>query len=626
MKITKLAVEGFRAFAERSEFDFAGGEPGFYFMTGDNQAEPQLGSNGAGKSTLLVEALFWILKGKTTRGLKASNIATWRKGKSKTVRGELEFDLDGHHWLVVRQWNPVKLWVGKDGGKLEPWQQSEVEALIKLNEVALTNCLLIPQINPLFLDLKPAEKLAVFTEILPIAKWEHAAKLASTRASAARTELEARERAVSDVRGELRAHRHAVKEAKIQKAHWKQRHEQRMAVARQRVKESEEALATATANLEKAYSQYKTVTVPAKLRKELEERRERLRVAKDAAADAAAAANKAAGMVHTLEQRAQKHSARFAEGVCPTCGQSIDGSAVHEHLKEQEQEIAQYRKRHKAAAAKQSKAEKKLPPLKEKVRELEQQEYALEQERLQQEYALERLKDKEVSLAEKLEQEQSNLTQLEQLTMKEDLGGDPVRSARRQVRATKAMLKDAKAEATEQQELVKAYEYWSNGFRDIRLKMVEQALTQFEVEVNNCLVELGLYDWAVKFDIERENKSGGFTKGFSVFIRSPHNFDRWVPWEAWSGGEGQRLRIAGTMGLSNLISAYTGVTPSLQVWDEPTQHLNEGGVQALLELLAARAVDQRKQIYLIDHRSLEAGHFDRVYTVVRNQHTSYIKG
>jgi len=54
-----------------------------------------------------------------------------------------------------------------------------------------------------------------------------------------------------------------------------------------------------------------------------------------------------------------------------------------------------------------------------------------------------------------------------------------------------------------------ALSFWVGGFKRVRLFIVEQALQQLELEINNSLGSLGLLDWHIKLDVERENKSGG---------------------------------------------------------------------------------------------------------------------
>ncbi len=147
-------------------------------------------------------------------------------------------------------------------------------------------------------------------------------------------------------------------------------------------------------------------------------------------------------------------------------------------------------------------------------------------------------------------------------------------------------------------------DFWVAGFKRVRLYVVETALQQLEIEVNNNLVSLGLTDWQITFDIERETKSGGVTKGFTVFIYPPGRTEP-VRWEAFGGGATQRLRLAGNLGLANLIMERAGLRSEIEIYDEPSHHMSTQGVDDLLATLQNRAQTEGKKIWIIEHHSLD---------------------
>ena len=161
-------------------------------------------------------------------------------------------------------------------------------------------------------------------------------------------------------------------------------------------------------------------------------------------------------------------------------------------------------------------------------------------------------------------------------------------------------LEDTKANLEAENE---AASYWVKGFKRIRLFIIEQAFQTLEVEVNNALAALGMPDWSISFDVERENKSGGVTKGFTVLINSPRNAEP-VKWESWSGGETQRLQLAGDLGLSNLIMSQAGLVSTIEFYDEPSTHLSKEGMLDLANMLHERAISDKKQIWIIDHAAI----------------------
>src|SRR5258707_2034718 len=111
-----------------------------------------------------------------------------------------------------------------------------------------------------------------------------------------------------------------------------------------------------------------------------------------------------------------------------------------------------------------------------------------------------------------------------------------------------------------------------------------------------------MIDWQISFDVERESKSGGITKGFVVFVKSPANTEP-VRWENWSGGETQRLQLAAALGLANLIMQQNGLDNTIEFYDEPSTHLSAEGMIGLADMLHERAISEQKRIWIVDHTS-----------------------
>ena len=169
-----------------------------------------------------------------------------------------------------------------------------------------------------------------------------------------------------------------------------------------------------------------------------------------------------------------------------------------------------------------------------------------------------------------------------------------------------------------------AINFWSSGFKRIRLFVIEETLKQLEIEINNSLTSLGLVDWKLLLDIERENKSGSVTKGFSVLVSNSEN-KKPVRFESWSGGETQRLRLAGDLGLANLIMERTGFINKIEFIDEPCEYLSREGINDLLESLHERAINEDKKIFLADHNILEFGDFEGTLSIIKDKSGSNFK-
>jgi DNA repair exonuclease SbcCD ATPase subunit len=192
------------------------------------------------------------------------------------------------------------------------------------------------------------------------------------------------------------------------------------------------------------------------------------------------------------------------------------------------------------------------------------------------------------------------------------------------IKAAKKRLTIVEAEINALDEDHAAVAYWSTGFKRIRLFVVEETLRKLEVEVNNCVSSLGLTDWRVEFDIERENKSGGVTKGFAVMVYPPNRKEP-IRFESYAGGETQRLRLAGNLGLANLIMERAGLITQVEFYDEISQHLSAEGIDDALTTLSERASSLNRRILVIDHHTLDFGDFAGVFIMTKTSNGSSVR-
>ena len=100
MRLNALHLTNFRQHADtRIEFDLG--------LTG------VIGPNGAGKSTIL-EAIAWVLYGQPAARGTRDSIRFLRAGPRAPVRVELDFELGGHRYRVIRGLSNAELYL--DGG------------------------------------------------------------------------------------------------------------------------------------------------------------------------------------------------------------------------------------------------------------------------------------------------------------------------------------------------------------------------------------------------------------------------------------------------------------------------------------------------------------------------------
>jgi hypothetical protein len=555
IKLRALHLSNFRSFKKVQHFTFPEG-PGLYFMWGDNQVEPRLDANGAGKSTVW-KALTWLFFGKTSEGLKAGDACNWDVAKGTDVR--LEFSIDGGlPEFLIRTWSP-NTWVHRDlFGNVHDLAKdptNPVLSALRLEFQSFLSCILMAQGQPMFLDLKADAKASLFAEVMGLDRWVGYSEKASTRAKDVDRDLRSVEVKISSLRGRIEAAREVDVASKV--AEW------------------EAGRQTRLRSLEQEYRSL------IQRQKDLKERLvTRQQEAEAARGEYRAALDRSDAAVGDLHRAHGSWSAKAGDHNCPTCGQKVNGLVASA--------IDKVNDAAKAAKA----ALQFMDDMDAAVRNCERDILSIDK-------TLDGLEDREDQI----------IAEANPFTRMQD-----------DATATLAALQDDMYDAEEKQEALSSqhsiYSGWVRWFKEIRLGLIGEALEQLEIEVNSCVTALGLVDWELQFDVDKETAKGTLQRGFTVSVLSPHN-TKAVPWEAWSGGESQRLRVAVNMGLSNLIRQRTGCDLPLEVWDEPTNHMSGQGVADLLDCLKARALNEQRQIWVVDHRTLGYAGFDGNVGVVK---------
>lgn len=534
MKLLSIYLKNFKSFKEPQILDFPR-EPGLYFLWGDNQAEPRLGGNGVGKTTLW-DAVTWVLYGKTTRGLKAGDVAHWDVTKGTTVSMMVHTERHGIV-KVERTWAP-NTWTMQDlfghSWDLAKDETNHLLAELRLDFEPFLCSILMAQGRPMFLDLKADAKSSLFTEVLALERWTEYAR----RASEHREELD---RSLRRVEQEVAKHEGAL----------------RLLSDTTNADRKERWDIDKKAKLDRLEGEY------GRMLDRLEKVKADLVAAETDNKDARQAYREA---LDTADDHAK---------TCDKCGQHLPNpyASKAKHMLE----------RLEASDAR----------LRTARREVEQVERVLDD--MEARY---NASAAEVNPYKEVEEDRA-----------------------RQLAKGNAALEALRLEADDLSHRMSLASHWSRWFKEIRLAQVAESLEELEVEVNSCVAALGLVGWEILFDVDRETKGGTIQRGFAVSVRSPSS-SRPVPWEAWSGGESQRLRVAGNMGLSNLIRSRSGTALAVEVWDEPTNWMSPAGVNDLLACLAERARVEQRQIWVLDHRTLGFAGFSGAYGVVKTDQGS----
>lgn len=209
-----------------------------------------------------------------------------------------------------------------------------------------------------------------------------------------------------------------------------------------------------------------------------------------------------------------------------------------------------------------------------------------------------------------------------------DFNSNPYREKLREHKERKRKLldqiEDAEADLRKAEKRHEKLKYWgSTGFKLIKLYLVEELLQELQLMTIVLLEELGLVGWKINFVIERETKAGTIQQGLTVEIAQPKS--KPVKWKTFSGGEGQRLRLVGSIALAFVLLNRAGIKTNLLVLDEPTQRLSSVGIDDLCATLADYANKTGLSVWIIDHHSIESPHFTTTLTVVKDSQGAWIE-
>ncbi len=604
-----LVIYNFKSFNGKHKFDLNSYDSGLHFIRGINKTNKRLGSNGSGKSTLW-DSICWCLYGKTARGLKNPDVKPWAKKKKTFV--SVTIYIDDEKYVIKRTISPNSLSInGEDCG------QDQVDDLLCLSFEVFTNTIFMGQARPLLFDLKAADKLKLFSEVLNLDKWDARSKIAASKVNdmttkqsnlsyalhTAKTNLEQVERTYSDVRSQSQA--------------WEDERQSKFTADEKTLKESKEQLAACQDRLSSALLAYDSAMTEHNLFLPT------LHKAQKAEAFAQNKINRAKARLSIRKSRLMEVKSKLKDSddkVCATCGQKIKASQAKSHLQEMRDEISELQARIDKGVPK--KYIRLLDERKEKVDRINKEVAKLLEDAKKHDHNVAYFTPKVSELKAAVTLYSKHLENFH----------DEINPYRKQLVSLKTSRQKWKTEITEKQkELDKAVRtlersrFWVKGFKDVKLFVLDEVLLELQLTTNAMLQDVGLEGWQILYDVEKETKAGTVQRGLNVSIISPKNKNP-VRWENWSGGEGQRLRLVGALSLSEVLLNYAGVEPDMEILDEPTAHMSGEGIRDLCDLLAIRAKHIDRRIFYIDHQSVEGAQFNSVTTIVNDSQGSRIKG
>src|SRR5262245_40223542 len=599
-----LRIENFKAYRGPVIFNLARCGPGLHFVRGQNKLEPSLHSNGAGKSSLW-DALVWCLYGRTVDNLRNPDIRPWHGPKETAVH--LRLRRDDHKHEIMRTTYPNALVLDD-----RAVGQEQIDKLIGLSFETFTHTILMGQGRPLFLELPPRDNLELFTAVLNLDVWEDRSESAAQITRKCDHDLIRLDQVKNLNETRLEQLKTQIEQTKVEHDRWEIERAKDDLASKAKL----DALGKEQEGLQKERDQadldYDSAMTEIKgLRREQAQLDETLQAVQD---QRDAELRKIETYQAEREQIAKRLDRPLEVGdLCDNCGQRITGKGLMTHRRE---------------------LTKRKTELKEKERELKHTSSQQEIEDLRRQLAAGResllrfqdkadaANDRMIALDPKLSDHRAKLAELQASKSRREREENPFELQLTLLKSQRAEcvedIKQAKEKFSEVSQQMERTAFWIKGFKEVRLFVIEETLRELEVASNALLDQFGLIGWAIRYSIERETQAGNISRALNVEIMSPHNPGP-VKFESWSGGQRQRLRLVGSLALSDVLLERAGLRCSLEVLDEPSRSITRLGVRDMVDALADRAAQRQSQIYYTDHAAVESGRFASTICVVHDK-------
>jgi DNA repair exonuclease SbcCD ATPase subunit len=583
VNLTRIEIAQFRSFVEPVSIDLST-TAGLKFIGGDNKLEPKLGANGAGKSSVF-DAVSWCLSERSIKGLRASDLISYGKDRTEVATC---WDIDGEQFRIHRGGPPSRVTINEN-----PADQQDIDNLLGLSRARFLNSVLFGQAIPLFIDLPQPARGDLLDEVLQLELWMQAADKAAARFRERDKALRDLQSVIANLQGQIQG----LPDIAALTTNERQWEGQR----RTRVRELTTQLKAAKSELKETPRVEFDSSIVDDAKQLLDAQRKRMNVYLEEGGGLRAKKEHIEQQLETVTDNAE----------CPACGQEITDDFAEKHREHLLKELEV--------------AVDVLDQWSDKLTRAKQRERALEEEWrvAQRQLECQRL-DRALTEA-KFKSKQTEIENLERQIESVTAETNPYSEMRANAVANKERLEFDLAGKQGEHEVrvteLAGLNYWRNGFKKVRLFCLDNVLQELEVETRNSLLALGLIDWKIDFKTATETKSGTVKLGVQVNVKPPKH--KATKFDVLSGGEGQRARLAGSLGLANLVQRWAGVHYNFEVWDEPTAWLSPEGVENLLECLSYRADSQNKSIWVCDHRALLHSSFAETYMVTKDAQGSH---
>lgn len=600
VQFDKLVIGPYRAYREPYELDLREMGLGVWFVSGENRVNEELGSNGAAKSTIW-DCLVWTLYGRTIKNRPTTAVKPW--AVKAPPEGKVYVEVDGVQHVIHRKGVTNGLWLND-----KVVVQETIDKLIGMSREIFLYTIVHGQGREFFLDLKPAAKMDVMSEAFNLSRWD--THISNARKLAQKHDMEA-ERAMAEVgvlKRQIEEHEKKFDEHTARAREWDEDDADRGDKLRKEIKQLEKEHKHVSTELGKADLAYDGAET------ELRHTQVKIQEASAKRAPLSDALAKCRAHEHAIKQdidREKKARANLKVSArCPVCSQVMSAKHVQQEQRNIDATLDRLSKALRraeddtdAASARLAKLDKQIDAYRVDERAFREKSNKAIDDRT---HYQSRTNETRFKLESKIKEEAAPPS---------NPYSPLVAEVRKQLGKLESALNKTESAVRDAQEDRDLAKYWIEGFKNLRLYLIEDALAELESAVQSELASVGLDGWRIEFDVEKETKKGT-TPGLSTYVYQPE-YDSSLPWEDFSGGEGQRLQLTTSVALSKVLLGRAGVECDLIVLDEPTRHMSPEGLRDVSRFLTE--LGQDRQVIYVDHAAIDSRRFAGTIWVIRDE-------
>jgi DNA repair exonuclease SbcCD ATPase subunit len=672
-RLTNLRLRNFGSY-EDQDFPI---EPGVHLVLGTGR---DFNSNGAGKSTLF-EAAFWLITGRTTKGLSGDDVIRRDNTQSPSrvlkdavrlvqgcrVEGKMSFS-DGESVTVIRERGAGgghTLRVLNDAGDSMLEAASVIEATKALMRwlgvsqelIQMTSYLSQEQVT-MFSTVTDGPRKEMVGSLIGLSAYQEASVAAGDEVRTAQKLIDTNSAISQHLEVDLKEEQGKLQEAAVLESNWEDGHAERLAAAEGVLAQHDLAAGDLQRAAESEYVERALLGVRKRM-EALEVRKQELAslelssnfslaAANEALADAetmlatareeltkvAVTAEEAKKMVVWFNERKQDREAKLEVGICPECGQSIDPEHVESCL-------IPFRKELEEALSAASSAVLNVPSAKDAVAQARVVVNGARQEAEVAQHVASRDKNLAVinqDLAdldvERASTEAAAIAQASAFIARQRealekeiklvLGEQNPHSGKRE--ASDARLAELSSKISGVQTALAAHsrsvllhEYWQKGFSrtGVQSLLLDELAAAFNEARGGVFPALTQGVYDAQLSTQSKTKSGELREKTDILV---YEHGKQVPYEGLSGGERQRIDVGVMLTLIKAISRWMQV-PGVLGWlvlDEVFKFLDDSGAEGVAEAL--REVQEVvPAVYVVTHDPQFQALFSSVLRVGRGE-------